>query len=219
MSSDILAQITTSIVEGEPDEAVELTRQALDAGLEPMAIVNAGLVPGMNTVGEKFQSGEYFLPHLIIAANGMQQAMALLEPELRAREQAVEAAGTVVIGSVAGDIHEIGKSLVATMLSANGFEVYDLGVNVPTETFVAKVKETDAHLLGLSALLTTTMTVQQEVIEALTEAGIREKVKVIIGGAPVNQVWADTIGADGYAEDAVGAVELAKRLVAKRLVD
>jgi corrinoid protein of di/trimethylamine methyltransferase len=213
MSNDILAQITASIVEGEPDEIVELTRQALDVGLEPLAIVNEGLVPGMNTVGDKFQSGEYFLPHLIIAANGMQQAMALLEPELRAREQVVEAAGTVVIGSVAGDIHEIGKSLVATMLSANGFEVHDLGVDVPTETFVTKVKEAGANLLGLSALLTTTMTVQREIIEALTEAGIRDRVKVIIGGAPVNQAWADTIGADGYAEDAVGAVELAKRIV------
>jgi corrinoid protein of di/trimethylamine methyltransferase len=213
MSNDLLAQITTSIVEGEPDETVEVTRQALEAGLEPMTIINEGLVPGMNTVGDKFQSGEYFLPHLIIAANGMQQAMGLLEPELHAREQAVEAAGTVVIGSVAGDIHEIGKSLVATMLSANGFEVYDLGVDVPTETFVAKVKETGANLLGLSALLTTTMTVQREVIEALEEAGIRDQVKVIIGGAPVSQKWADTIDADGYAEDAVGAIKEARQLV------
>jgi corrinoid protein of di/trimethylamine methyltransferase len=213
MSNDLLDQITTSVVEGEPDEIVELTRQALSAGLEPMAIVSEGLVPGMNIVGDKFQSGEYFLPHLIIAANGMKQAMELLEPELRAREQAVKVAGTVVIGSVAGDIHEIGKSLVATMLSANGFEVYDLGVDVPTETFVAKVKETGAGVLGLSALLTTTMTVQRKVIEALTEAGIRDQVKVILGGAPVNQEWADTIGADGYAEDAVGAVELTRRLV------
>jgi methylmalonyl-CoA mutase cobalamin-binding domain/chain len=119
----------------------------------------------------------------------------------------------VVIGSVAGDIHEIGKSLVATMLSANGFEVYDLGVDVPTDTFVAKVKETGANLLGLSALLTTTMTVQREVIEALEEAGIRDQVKVIIGGAPVSQKWADTIDADGYAEDAVGAIKEARQLV------
>jgi 5-methyltetrahydrofolate--homocysteine methyltransferase len=192
---------------------VEVTRQALEAGLEPMTIINEGLVPGMNVVGDKFQSGEYFLPHLIIAANGMQQAMGLLEPELRAREQAVETAGIVVIGSVAGDIHEIGKSLVATMLSANGFEVYDLGVDVPTETFVAKVKETGANLLGLSALLTTTMTVQRKVIEALEEAGIRDQVKVIIGGAPVSQQWADTIDADGYAEDAVGAIKKARQLV------
>jgi corrinoid protein of di/trimethylamine methyltransferase len=213
MSSDLLAKITSSVVEGEPEETVELTRQAMEAGLEPLTIINDGLVPGMNIVGDKFQSGEYFLPHLIIAANGMQQAMQLLEPELQARQQAVNVAGTLVIGSVAGDIHEIGKSLVATMMSAAGFQVYDLGVDVPTETFVAKVQETGANLLGLSALLTTTMTVQRQVIEALEEAGIRDQVKVILGGAPVSQEWADTIGADGYAEDAVGAIELARRLV------
>jgi len=213
MSEELLAKISTSIIEGEPDETVALTEQALAAGLEPMKIVDEGLVPGMNVVGDKFQCGEYFLPHLIIAANGMQQALKVLEPELNAREQAVETKGTLVIGSVAGDIHEIGKSLVATIFSANGFQVYDLGVDVPTETFVAKVQETGADLLGLSALLTTTMTVQREVIEALEEAGIRDQVKVILGGAPVSQEWTDTIGADGYAEDAVGAVELAKGLL------
>lgn len=213
MSNDLLAKITASLVNGDPDETVALTQQALDADLGPMDIINQGLTPGMEIVGEKFESGEYFLPHLIIAASGMKQAMALLEPELRAREQAVEVAGTVVIGSVAGDIHEIGKSLVATMLSANGFEVHDLGVDVPTAIFVSKVRETGANVLGLSALLTTTMTVQREIIEALTEAGIREQVKVIVGGAPVSQSWSDTIGADGYAEDAVGAIALAKRLV------
>ena len=213
MANDILSKITASLVEGEPDETVALTQQALDAKLEPLTIINEGLVPGMNIVGDKFQSGEYFLPHLIIAANGMQQSMALLEPELAARKQKVESAGTMVIGSVAGDIHEIGKSLVATMMSASGFQVYDLGVDVPTETFVAKVQETGANLLGLSALLTTTMTVQREVIEALEEAGIRDQVKVIVGGAPVSREWADTIGADGYAEDAVGGIELARQLV------
>ena len=213
MSNELLTQITTSIVEGEPEEAVDLTRQAIEADLEPLTIINEGLTPGMNIVGDKFQSGEYFLPHLIIAASGMRRAMELLEPELQARQEVVERAGTLVIGSVAGDIHEIGKSLVGTMMSASGFQVYDLGVNVPTETFVAKVKESGANLLGLSALLTTTMMVQQEVIEALEEAGIRDQVKVIIGGAPVSQKWADTIGADGYAEDAVGAIELAKQLI------
>ena len=209
----LLSAIIASIVEGEPDETVDLTRQALEANLGPLTIVNEGLVPGMNIVGAKFQSGEYFLPHLIIAATAMQQAMELLEPELKARQQAFETAGTLVIGSVAGDIHEIGKSLVATMMSASGFQVYDLGVDVPTETFVAKVRETGADLLGLSALLTTTMTGQRQVIEALEEAGIREQVKVLIGGAPVSQEWVEAIGADGYAEDAVGAIELARHLV------
>ncbi len=213
MSNELLTQITASLVEGEPDATVDLTRQALTAGVEPLAIINDGLVPGMNIVGEKYQCGEYFLPHLVIAASGMQQAMELLNPELQARQQTAAKAGTLVIGSVAGDIHEIGKSLVATMMSASGFEVYDLGVDVPTATFVTRVKETGANLLGLSALLTTTMTVQRQVIEALQEAGIRDQVKVIIGGAPVSQEWANTIGADGYAEDAVGAVALAKKLV------
>ena len=213
MTNELLTQITKSIVEGEPDKTVDLTRRALEADLEPLTIVNEGLMPGMNIVGDKFQTGEYFLPHLIVAANGMQQAMKLLEPELQARQQAVEAPGALVVGSVAGDIHEIGKSLVGTMMSASGFQVYDLGVDVSTETFVAKVQETGADLLGLSALLTTTMTVQREVIEALEEAGIRDQVKVIVGGAPISQEWADTIGADGYAEDAVGAIELARRLV------
>jgi 5-methyltetrahydrofolate--homocysteine methyltransferase len=192
---------------------VDLTRQALAAGLEPLAILNQGLMPGMQVVGEKFASGEYFLPHLVVAASGMQGAMALLEPALRARQQAVQKAGTVVIGTVRGDIHEIGKSLVATMLSASGFQVVDLGVDVPTEAFVAKVQETQADIVGLSALLTTTMAVQREVIEALKAAGLRERVRVMVGGAPVNQEWAEAIGADGYAEDAVGAVELAKRLL------
>lgn len=214
MSKDILAKITATMIEGEPEEVEALTRQALDAGLEPLDIVNEGLMPGMNVVGDKFQSGEYFLPHLIIAATGMELAMALLEPVLKSRQEKVERAGTFVIGSVAGDIHEIGKTLVGTMMAASGFQVYDLGVDVPTATFVAKVKETGANLLGLSALLTTTMTVQREIIDALIEAGIRDQVKVILGGAPVSQAWADTIGADGYAEDAVGAISLAKRLVA-----
>jgi corrinoid protein of di/trimethylamine methyltransferase len=212
MTEELLTGITASIVEGEPDKTVDLTRQAIEANVEPLTIIDGGLVPGMNVVGEKFQSGEYFLPHLIIAASGMQQAMELLEPELQARQEVAERAGTVVIGSVAGDIHEIGKSLVGTMMAASGFQVYDVGVDVPTETFVAKVQETGADVLGLSALLTTTMTVQREIIEALEEAGIRDQVKVIIGGAPVNQEWADTIGADGYADDAVGAIELVKRL-------
>jgi corrinoid protein of di/trimethylamine methyltransferase len=177
-----------------------------------LTIIREGLMPGMNTVGEYFGRGDYFLPDLIIAADGMKRAMELLEPELRLRQQALETPGTVVIGTVKGDIHEIGKSLVATMLSANGFKVYDLGVDVPTAAIVAKVKETGANLVGLSALLTTTMTMQREVIKALTAEGLRGQVKVMVGGAPVTKGWAEEIGADGYAEDAMGAVALAKRL-------
>lgn len=211
--SELLAELTEALVSCNPDLTVDLTRQALEEGMEPLTIINEGLVTGMDIVGQKFQDGAYFLPQMVIAANAMQQAMVLLEPELVARQQAVEVPGTLVIGTVEGDIHEIGKSLVATMMSAKGFRVHDLGVDVPAKVFVEKVKETDADLLGLSALLTTTMTAQRDVIQALEEAGIRDRVKVILGGAPISQEWADTIGADGYAEDVIGAVELSKRLV------
>jgi corrinoid protein of di/trimethylamine methyltransferase len=214
MATDLLDKITTSLVEGDPDLTVELTRQAVEAGLEPMSIIEGGLVPGMNIVGDKFSRGEYFLPHLIISAGGMQQAMEILEPELRARQQEMKVTGKVVIGTVHGDIHEIGKSLVGTMLSASGFQVHDLGVDVPPEAFVAKIKETGANLVGLSALLTTTMAVQKEIIDALSAAGVRDQVKILVGGAPVTRGWAEEIGADGYAEDAIEAVQLATRLVA-----
>jgi corrinoid protein of di/trimethylamine methyltransferase len=209
-----LTEIMESLVECKgPDAVAELSQKALDQGEEPLTIINQGLVPGMETVGEKFQTGEYFLPQMVIAANAMQQAMGLLQPELLARQQSLDVPGVFVIGSVKGDIHEIGKSLVATMMLANGFQVYDLGVDVASETFVEKVQELDADLLGLSALLTTTMTAQREVLEALQEAGIRDRVKVMVGGAPVTEEWAESIGADGYAEDVVSAVELAKKLL------
>ncbi len=214
MSSELLKKMTASIVDGEPDVTAELTVQALAAHLEPLVIIDQGLMPGMQIVGQKFSEGEFFLPNLIVAAMGMKRAMATLEPELRSRHQAMKATGTVVIGTVQGDIHEIGKTLVATMLSANGFEVHDLGVDVAADVFVAKVKETGATLVGLSALLTTTMTAQRTIIEALTAAGLRDRVKVMVGGAPVSRQWAAEIGADGYAEDAVGAVREANRLVA-----
>ena len=212
MTNEIFTQLMNSLIDGDPDATVTLTQQALEAGIEPMAIIREGLMPGMNAVGEKFSCGEYFLPDLIIAADGMANAMELLEPELRARQQTVDSPGTVVLGTVAGDIHEIGKSLVGTMLSANGFKVHDLGVNVPTINFIQKVRETNANIVGLSALLTTTMTVQRDIIRELTEAGIRNQVKVMVGGAPVTRSWAEEIGADGYAEDALGAVQLARKL-------
>jgi corrinoid protein of di/trimethylamine methyltransferase len=212
MTNELFSQLTNSLIDGDPEATVELTQQALAAGIEPMAIIREGLMPGMNAVGDKFSCGEYFLPDLIIAADGMRGAMDLLEPELRLRQQTVESPGTVVLGTVAGDIHEIGKSLVGTMLAANGFKVHDLGVNVPSSSFIQKVRETNATLIGMSALLTTTMTVQREIIQELTEAGLRSQVKVMVGGAPVTRSWAEEIGADGYAEDALGAVQLARKL-------
>jgi len=215
MSDDLIAQITQSIVNGDPDEALALTQQAITAGIEPMQVVDDGLVRGMDIVGEKFSVGEMFLPHLVMAAKGMEKSMELLEPELEARQQSIERAGTIVIGTVQGDIHESGKSLVGTMLSVNGFKVHDLGVDVPVMTFVEKVRETGANMLGMSALLTTTMTKQRDVIEALEDVGIRDQVKVLVGGAPVSKVWADEIGADGYAEDATEAVRVAQELVSR----
>jgi len=215
MQNEIFSKLSQSLVDGDPEACVQFTKEALAGGVEPMAIIRQGLMPGMDIVGQKFSDGEYFLPDLIIAAEGMKMAMALLEPELRARKQSLETAGVVVIGTVKGDIHEIGKSLVATMLSANGFTVYDLGVDVPKEAFIAKIRETGANILGMSALLTTTMTQQREVIKSLEEAGLRAQVKVMVGGAPVTKSWAEEIGADDYAEDAMGAVQKAKKLVSQ----
>jgi len=210
--NEFVLKIMASVVDGEPEITEEFTKQAIEIGLEPMEIIDHGLIPGMDIVGKKFESGEYFLPNLIFSAKAMQASMNILEPELHARNQERKIAGKIVIGTVQGDIHEIGKSLVATMLAANGFQVCDLGVDVKPEVFVQKVRETGSNLVGLSALLTTTMSVQKDVILALQEAGLREKVKVMVGGAPVTRSWADEIGADGFAEDAIGAVAVAKSL-------
>jgi corrinoid protein of di/trimethylamine methyltransferase len=210
---EILQKIMNSLDEGEEEQISLLVQQALDNGFEPMTILEDALVPAMAQVGEKFACGEYFLPNLIVSAEAMKRAMTILEPLMRQRQQILKRTGVAVIGTVQGDIHEIGKTLVGTMLSVNGFEVHDLGVDVAPEKFVLAVTETGADLLGLSALLTTTMMVQRDVIQKLQEAGIRKQVKVMVGGAPVTRAWADEIGADGYAEDAIGAVEVARRLL------
>jgi 5-methyltetrahydrofolate--homocysteine methyltransferase len=212
MSEEILAKLTEAVVDGEPEEAEELARQALEEGLDPLTCINEGLTPGIDRVGELFATGEYFLPDLIIGGDAMKAALQVLEPALTG-DRGREIAGHVVLGTVEGDLHEIGKTLVGTMLTANGFQVTDIGVDKPASEFVAAVKESGATLVGASALLTTTMLHQQEVIEALKEAGLRERVKVLVGGAPVTESWAEKIGADGYAEDAISAVTLAKALI------
>jgi corrinoid protein of di/trimethylamine methyltransferase len=212
MSQDLYTQLSLAVIEGEEDLALSLIKQGLEQSLDPLEIIKEGLTPGMDVVGEKFSCGEYFLPHLVMAGNTMKAALTWLEPALRAGGLARETLGTVVLGTVAGDIHEIGKSLVGVMLTANGFVVHDLGVDVPASKFIQAVRETGADLVGLSALLTTTMSVQRRVIEELVEAGLRDRVKVMVGGAPVSTQWAQEIGADGYAEDAVGAVALARQL-------
>jgi len=209
---EILSKLAQAVIDGEPEDAAELAREALDQGLDPLVCINEGLTPGINRVGELFESGEYFLPDLIIGGEAMKAALAVLEPALTG-DQERQVLGRVVLGTVEGDLHEIGKTLVGTMLTANGFQVTDIGIDKPAADFVAAVKETNANLVGASALLTTTMLQQQKIIEALKEAGLRDQVKVMVGGAPVTQSWADKIGADGYAEDAISAVALAKRLV------
>ena len=177
-----------------------------------MTCINEGLTKGIQRVGDLFASGEYFLPELIIGAEAMKRALAVLEPAM-VGDQSREVVGTVVLGTVEGDMHEIGKTLVGTMLIANGFKVIDLGVDQSADKFVAAVKENEAEIVGASALLTTTMLQQGKLIEALEEAGLRDQVKVMVGGAPVTQSFASEIGADGYAEDAISAVDLAFRLV------
>ena len=212
MSEELLNKLAQAVIDGEPEDAEQLAREALAQGLDPLVCINKGLTPGMDRVGELFESGEYFLPDLIIGGEAMKAALAVLEPAL-AGDHEREVLGRVVLGTVEGDLHEIGKTLVGTMLAANGFQVTDIGIDRPAADFVAAVKETNANLVGASALLTTTMLQQQKIVEALEEAGLREQVKIMVGGAPVTQSWADKIGADGYAEDAISAVALARRLV------
>ena len=211
--SETLKQLQEAVILGEPDQARELAAQVLEAGIVPLAAIEEALNPGMQIIGDRFERGECFIPDLMMAAEAMKGAMAVFEPALTARQEQRQVLGTVVIGTVEGDIHEIGKSLVATMLSAAGFQVHDLGVDVPAGEFVERVQETGANVVGLSALLTTTMRNQEAVIEALKEAGLREQVLVIIGGAPTSPEWAETIGADAYAENANEAVGVVKQLI------
>jgi corrinoid protein of di/trimethylamine methyltransferase len=208
-----LEQLQQVVIAGQPDQAKELATQVLAAGVAPLTAIEDALNPAMQIVGDKYETGEYFIPDLVMAAEAMKAAMAVFEPVLAERQEKREVLGTVVIGTVEGDIHEIGKSLVATMLAAAGFQVHDLGVDVPASEFVKKVQEKGANVVGLSALLTTTMRNQEAVIEALKEAGLRDKVKVVIGGAPASPEWAKTIEADAYAENANEAVGVVKQLL------
>lgn len=211
--SELYTRLSDGVIQGDSEVVMALTREALDRGIDPLEVINEGFMPGMSTVGNSFAAGECFLPDLIMAGEAMTTGIAMLNPVLKAAEATAWSAGKVLLGTVEGDIHEIGKNLVGTMLTAGGFEVVDLGVDVPVSVFVEKVKELEPDLIGMSALLTTTMTKQQVVIEELIKAGLRDSVKVMVGGAPVTPEWAERIGADGYAGDAVKATTVARSLL------
>ncbi len=212
---ETFAAMRQSIINGAPDTASGLAQQALAAGVAPLDAIQQGYTPGMEDVGEQFARGQMFLPEMMASAEAMRAAMNVLEPELKKTGAERPMAGVVVLGTTKGDIHEIGKTLVGTMLTAHGFRVHDLGVDVPSEKFAAKARELKADIVGVSALLTTTMRNQRTVVEALEKAGLRSQVKVMVGGAPVTRRWAEEIGADGYAKDAMSAVTLARELMEK----
>ena len=215
MSEELFKQMAQSIIDGEKEVAEELAKKAIEVSIPPLDAITKGFVVGVNYIGDLFGKGEAFLPELVMAGEAMKAAVAVLEPELKKLGEAREMMGRVVLATVEGDIHEIGKTLVGTMLSASGFEVVDLGVDQPAEKIIGKALEIDANLIGMSALLTTTMVRQREVIEELDKEGLRPRIKVMVGGAPITKDWAEKIKADGTSEDAIGAVQLAKRLVGK----
>ncbi len=211
----LFKDMAQSIIDGDSDVSVELAQKSIDMNIPPLDAITKGFVVGVNYIGDQFGAGEAFLPELVMAGEAMKAAVATLEPELLKLGEAREIMGRVVLATVEGDIHEIGKTLVGTMLSASGFEVTDLGVDQPADKIIGKALEINADIIGMSALLTTTMVRQREVIEELDKEGLRPRIKVMVGGAPITRDWATKIKADGTSEDAVGAVALAKQLVGK----
>ncbi len=207
-----LKKLYDAILTGNFKAAKEITQQALAAGADPQEMVQKHMIPAMDEVGRRYEANEYFVPELLISARAMKASLEFIRPLLVAK--GAEPAGRVVIGTVKGDLHDIGKNLVAAMLEGAGFEVIDLGVDVPPEKFIAALNEKKAHLVAMSALLTTTMNSMKTTVEAIKTAGVRTKVKIMIGGAPVTEKYAEEIGADGYSTNANGAVALARRLMA-----
>jgi 5-methyltetrahydrofolate--homocysteine methyltransferase len=206
-----LEAISKSVIEGDMTGVSAGVQVALDAGIHAGEILQAGLIPAMGEVGRLFEEGEYYVPEMLVAARAMKAGLERIRPLLVQSD--IKPAGKVVVGTVKGDLHDIGKNLVAMMLEGAGFEIRDLGTDVSPEKFVAALKEDNVDLVGLSALLTTTMPMMKSTIFAITEAGLRDQVKIIVGGAPVTQSYAEEIGADGYAPDASRAVSLAKQLI------
>jgi len=206
--------LKNAMVALEKDDVVSITAKSLEAGIEPLVIIENGLLPGLSTIGEMFESEEIFLPELMKSAQIFQGAMDLLQPKIQEMGTDVKKKGTVVIGTVKGDLHYIGKDIVKLLMETSGFDVHDLGVDVDPFAFIVKADEVNADIIALSALLTTTLVGQKDVLEALESQGKRSKFKVILGGGAVTKSWSDEIGADGYAENAYGAVALVKSFVA-----
>ncbi len=206
-----LKSLDAAIISGDAKTAKAVTEQALAAGVDPMTLVQEHMMPAMAEVGRRFECSEYFVPELLLAARAMKTALTLIRPLLVAG--GAKPTARVVLGTVKGDLHDIGKNLVAAMLEGGGYEVVDLGVNVTPEQFVAAVKEKGADIVAMSALLTTTMPAMRTTMDALQQAGVRQQVKVLVGGAPITRKFADEIGADGYSESAAGAVAAAKKAV------
>jgi len=213
MNEQIYKTMAQSIIDGEAEEAERLALEAIELGIDPLDAINKGFVVGVDDVGDRFSCGDAFLPELVMAGEAMKTAVSVLEPEMARQGSERKMLVTVVLGTIEGDIHDIGKTLVGTMLSASGFKVFDLGVDVPVMTLVEKARLENADIIGVSALLTTTMVKQQDVVEALDDMGLRPKVKVMVGGAPVTSEWAKEIDADGFSEDAIGAVAVAKEIL------
>jgi len=213
--NEIFPKMSEAIVAGDRDAARSLAADAVRSGLDLLEVIEQGYLPGIQKVGDLWERGEYFLPELISSAEAMKAAMAVLDPELNRKGVGTRMSGKVVIGTIEGDIHDIGKNLVASMLQAGGFEVFDLGADVKLDRFIDKAEEVGAGMICLSALLTTTMMNQRRFITLLRDRGLRDKYKVLVGGAPASRKWAEEIGADGYAENAVAAVKLARSLAGR----
>ena len=212
-TASYIAALRLAVIDGQAAAAAEATRQALAAGLAPRTLVDEALIPAMDEAGRLFECGEFYVPELLVAARALKASQAIITPMLAGSEAAP--AGRVAIGTVKGDMHDIGKNLVVALLQGGGFEVIDLGADVPPERFVAAVTDLRADVIGLSALLTTTMLQMKSTVQALEHAGVRGSVKVIVGGAPVTKRFADEIGADGYADNAAAAVVLARRMMGR----
>ena len=216
MSRDeTLKELGEAIVRGDKERSSRLVEEVLGE-VDPLAVIQRGMMPAMEKVGDRFGSGEIFLPEMLMATEAWNEAMRLLRPKLLEAGEGVAKTGTVVIGTVQSDVHEIGKNIVVTLLNTAGFEVHDLGVDIPASKFIGKAEEVNADIIAASAIMTTTMTYQQDILDHLIAAGLRDKYIVLVGGGVVNQKWADEIGADGYGETAVEGVRLAKELLTRK---